>query len=93
MRKVVQYRLGRKHIRGLNRHDTSGFAFKHWALCHSDLAEPPVFSFSVVKQHSDPMSRLVHEAIRIPKRASMNSRSEWGGYEIVAIHFLNKGIL
>ena len=28
------------------------------------------------------MSRLIHEAIRIPECASLNSKAEWGGYKI-----------
>ena len=72
------YERSLKHLQGLRRHDVKGFAFKHWALCHQDLSVPPEFAFSVVKKHKDAMSRLVHEAVRIPVRASMNSKGEWG---------------
>ena len=41
--------------------------------------------FSVVKKYKDPLSRLVHEAVRIPTGASMNSKGEWGGYRIARL--------
>ena len=35
-----------------------------------------------MKKHSDALSRLVHEAVKIPKYASLNSKAEWGGFKI-----------
>ena len=79
------YERSKKHIQGLRSHDMKGFAFKHWALVHSDSQAPPKLVFSVVKKHKDPLSRLVHEAVRIPTRASMNSKGERGGYRIARL--------
>ena len=74
-----------EHVRGYRRSDTSNFMFKHWANCHPDLIDPPQFQFTVIKAYRDAMSRLVHEAVRIPKRASLNSKSEWGGYKLARL--------
>ena len=49
------------------------------------MANPPKFRFNVVKKHKDPLSRLIHEAVRITDRASMNSKSEWGGFKIARL--------
>ena len=49
------------------------------------MASHPEFKFTVIKSYRDPMTRLVHEAVRIPNRASLNSRGEWGGYKIARL--------
>ena len=59
--------------------------FKHWATVHSDMDKAPNFTFNVVKCHKDPLSRLVHESVRISTHASMNSRAEWSGYKVARI--------
>ena len=59
--------------------------YKHWAIAHKDLEDPPNFKFKVVKKHSDPLSRLIHEAVRIMSSASLNSKSEWGGFKIARL--------
>ena len=58
---------------------------KHWAVCHNDQETPPEFRFRVVKCHSDPLSRMLHEAVRILKCATMNSKTELKGYKIARI--------
>ena len=35
-----------------------------------------------MKKHTEPMSRLIHESIRISDVATLNSKNEWGGYKI-----------
>ena len=59
--------------------------FKHWAVIHSDLADPPKFEFRVVKVHKDPLTRMIQEAVKIVKHASMNSKTEHRGYKIPRI--------
>ena len=56
--------------------------FKHWALNHPESVSAPKFVFKVVKKHKDVLSRMVHEAILIGKHASMNSKSEWRGFQV-----------
>ena len=75
----------KEHRAALRRYDQGSFMFKHWALAHPELDNPPDFEFSVVKKHKDPMSRLVHEAVRILDEASLNSKAEWGGYRIARL--------
>ena len=74
-----------EHLQGLSRFDPANFLFKHWAVAHSELPAPPEFHFRVVKSHKDPMSRMIHEAIRILSSASCNSKSERKGYKIARI--------
>ena len=45
----------------------------------------PEFQFKVVKCHKSPLDRMLHEAIRIIDRASMNSKSETDGSKIPRI--------
>ena len=61
-----------EHLASLRRYDMSSFMLKHWSICHAELLEPPKFTFKVLKRHKDPLSRLVHEAILILDKASMN---------------------
>ena len=60
------YERSLKHMHRLRRHKLEGLGFMS--------CEPPKFAFSVVKKHKDVMSRLMHEAVRIPSRSSMNSK-------------------
>ena len=61
--------------------DITSFMYKHWVIVHKNLDTPPEFKFKVVKKHADPLSRLIHEAVRILSSASMNSKREWGGVQ------------
>ena len=74
-----------EHFKGLRRFDKSCFLLKHWALNHPELLEAPEFRFSVVKKHSDALSRMVHEAVSIMRQATMNSKSERTGYKIARL--------
>ena len=76
------YERSLEHHAALNRLDMSSFMLKHWAIKHSDLESPPQFRFRVLQCHKDPMSRLLHEAVRIVTHATMNSRGEFKGYTI-----------
>ena len=71
-----------EHRKSFNRMENKSFMLKHWAGSHPDVIEPPKFKFSVVRAHKDPLSRLVHEAVRISNVGTLNSKSEWGGYQI-----------
>ena len=39
----------------------------------------PEFKFEVIRRHKDPMSRLLHEAVKIESEGELNSKSEWRG--------------
>ena len=74
-----------EHHALLNNLDVTSFMYKHWVVVHKDLESPPKFKFRVVKKHVDPLSRLIHEAVRILSSATMNSKSEWGGFKITRL--------
>ena len=74
-----------EHETSYRRKESSSFMFKHWAVCHSDILDPPKFAFRVLRCHRDPMSRMVHEALTIKDCASMNSKSEFKTYKIARI--------
>ena len=52
---------------------------KHWLTSHSDLQEPPMFRFRVIRSFKDAMTRQISEAVRIELRGEgvLNSRSEY----------------
>ena len=79
------YERAGEHEALLGKLDVTSFMYKHWAIAHKDLEDPPNFKFKVVKKHSDPLSRLIHEAVRIMSSASLNSKSEWGGFKIARL--------
>ena len=54
-----------EHQKSLKRYENSSFMFKHWASAHPELITAPEFDFKVVRKHKDPLSRLVHEAVKI----------------------------
>ena len=56
--------------------------FKHWALAHADNHSPPRFKSKVLKVHTDPLSRMIDEAVKIKYSATMNSKSEVKGYRL-----------
>ena len=74
-----------EHVAAFKRLDVSSFMLKHWALTHAELDSLPEFKFRVVKCHSDPLSRMLHEAVRILSHASMNIKSEHEGYGIARL--------
>ena len=74
-----------EHVEALEGFDLDSFVFKHWATAHNMLNLPPKFNFTVIKSHKDPLSRLIHESVRITSHATMNSRTEWNGYKVSRI--------
>ena len=52
---------------------------KHWLTSHSDLQEPPMFRFRVIRSFKDAMTRQISEAVRIELRGEgvLNSKSEY----------------
>ena len=76
------YERSGEHFKALRRFDHNSFMVKHWANVHFDQNSAPIFHFKVVKKHFEPLSRKVHEAVRIASLASMNSKSEWGGFKL-----------
>ena len=79
------YERSCEHYALLENLDVTSFMYKHWAMAHDNLENPPEFRFKVVKKHSDPLSRLIHESVRISNSASLNSKSEWGGFRIARL--------
>ena len=76
------YERSIEHVQALKRFDPRSFMVKHWAKVHFNDNSAPEFQFKVIKKHNDPLSRKVHEAVRICTHASMNSKSEWGGFKL-----------
>ena len=68
-----------EHHASCRRMESKSFMFKHWSDKHRNEEHPPEFKFSVVKTHSEPMSRLIHESLKISQTGNLNSKSEWGG--------------
>ena len=71
-----------EHMASYKRFDFGSFMFKHWAICHKDSPTPPKFEFRVVQCQKEPLTRLIHEAVKILSHASMNSKTEHVGYKI-----------
>ena len=68
----------KEHRAGLRRLDPSNFMVKHWSNKHHESDSPPEFVFSVVQQHKDTMSRLIHEAIGY-RNVLLSTRKPNGG--------------
>ena len=66
-----------EHFRGLENGERENFIVKHWMLCHPEREMQPDIEFSVIKNHRDCLSRLLHEAVLIEEIGTMNSKSEW----------------
>ena len=54
------------------------FIVKHWVNSHLNLAKQLRMCFKVRKSFTDPLSRLVTEAVLIEREGKLNSKSEWG---------------
>ena len=63
--------------------------FKHRAIHHPEVSDPPKFKFSVVNLYKDPLSRMIGEALKICDGGSMNSTSEYGAYKLKRITIEN----
>ena len=59
--------------------------FKHWVIEHPEILDPPKFVFSVVQHHKSPLNRMIHEAVLISEKATLNSKSERKGYKIARL--------
>ena len=54
-------------------------------LCLNTGLEPPDFRFSETKKHKDALGRMVHEAVLIGSKATMNSKAEWMEYRVARL--------
>ena len=79
------YERSLEHLKSLRNFEMDSFMLKHWSICHKELEKPPKFDFKVIKCHSDPMSRLIHESVRICSDATMNSKAEFIGYRVARL--------
>ena len=79
------YERANEHQKSIKRYENSSFMFKHWASAHPELITAPEFDFKVVRKHKDPLSRLVHEAVKINDLGVLNSKSEWNCYRIARL--------
>ena len=75
----------KEHRQSFKDLENGSFMFKHWYLEHRDSVSPPKFQFKVIQQHKDPLSRMIHEAILISDKASLNSKAEWKGYRLARL--------
>ena len=75
----------KEHRSALKDFSLSSFMFKHWVIDHNELNEPPKFEFSVIHHYRDPLTRMIHEAVAIGDRASLNSKCEWRGYKVARL--------
>ena len=79
------YERSLEHVKSLRNFELDSFMLKHWSIEHKELEKPPKFDFKVVRCHSDPLSRLIHESVKISTDASMNSKSEYIGYKVARL--------
>ena len=56
--------------------------FKHWATAHKDSKSPPKFQFRVMSCHKEPLGRMIDEAVKIKRLATMNSKSEFRSFKL-----------
>ena len=69
------------HIDALRTKNTSYGIVKHWMECHSQMEEPPNFSFHLMRRHRSAMDRQIFEAFAIEKEVNditMNNKAEFG---------------
>ena len=67
-----------EHVTAAEGLDADNFIVKHWVSSHPDLTRQPRMRFKVRKSFTDPLSRLVTEAVLIEREGKLNSKSEWG---------------
>ena len=73
------YERASEYVSALKNFENDSFMWKHWVLHHLECDASPKFWFQVIKCHKDPLTRLVHESVRIDSNATMNSRAEFNG--------------
>ena len=66
-----------EHLDDALNHRDSSHIWKHWADCHPDLLEQPLFKFKVIKVHKSSLDRQIHEAIKISDVGSLNAKCEF----------------
>ena len=76
------YERAAEHVASMKNFDLSRMMLKHWSIVHKELETPPKFRFKVIRCHTDPLTRLIHESIKIMDGVSMNSKAEWRGYKV-----------
>ena len=76
------YERAGEHMASFRREESCSFMFKHWAVSHKEMTEPPKFSFKVLRCHKDPLSRMVDEAVKIHHSATMNSKPEYRSFKL-----------
>ena len=76
------YERAHEHVSAMKNFDLSSMMLKHWSIVHNELEFPPKFRFRVIRCHADPLTRLIHESIKIMDGVSMNSKAEWRGYKV-----------
>ena len=79
------YERSYEHLASYRCLESCSFMFKHWAIHHPEVKDPPKFKFSVVNLYKSPLSRMIGEALKICEGGSMNSKSEFGAYKLKRI--------
>ena len=67
-----------EHLDDALNHRDSSHIWKHWADCHPDLLEQPLFKFKVIKVHKSSLDRQIHEAIKISDVGSLLQNASLG---------------
>ena len=71
-----------EHMTLLRNLDPKSFQLAHWAMEHDDDLECPEFTFKVLGQFRDALTRQITEAIYIMENGSLNKRNEFRMNEI-----------
>ena len=71
------YERSQEHLEDAEKRRKCSHIFKHLALQHPEMDTQPRFKFSVLKVHSSPLDRQLHEAVRISCHGHLNSKSEY----------------
>ena len=73
----------REHEKKLFDMKPDSFIVEHWAQTHGTQAMPPTFSYSIVSQHSDALSRQIKEALLIKEQGKLNKKLEYSSNELI----------
>ena len=74
-----------EHMTLLRNLDQKSFQVAHWATEHEDDLECPEFTFKVLGQYRDALTRQITEAVCIMENGSLNKRNEFRLNEICRI--------
>ena len=75
----------KEHLNGFKRSDPNNWMVKHISIDHSGIKDGVEFAWKVLRKHSKPLQRQLHEAVRISNKKdkeSLNSKSEYLGQRI-----------